>query len=187
MKISRKTAGKGIIALNIFTMLVFLFVILEILPYQFISGGRLESFEAAVQTASTSIVMMIYGIPVVAAASGLIGIKDNKNLFKGWLLFTLVLIVVLVFEGSIMGLIVVSYSLPLVAVVAGVIDHKQFNRTAKIYLWLSFLFICLNTLGNLLGATWFEKIIMSLVTMIQAVLYFYLATRKRKRRIRPEE
>ncbi|WP_303870390.1 hypothetical protein [Acetobacterium wieringae] len=175
MKFNRKTAGKGIIILNFFTIAVFLFVILKILPYESISGGRLESYEAAVRTATTSIVMMIYGIPVVAAASGLVRVKDYKKLYIGWLIFALILMAVLFFEASIIGVIVVSFGLPLIAVSAGVIEYRQFNLTSKIYLWLSFLFACLNTLGNLFGVTWFEKFIMGLVTLIQAMLYFYLA------------
>lgn len=182
MKMNRKTAGKGIIILNLFTICVFLLVILKILPYESISGGLLESYDAAVRTATTSIVMMIYGIPVIAAASRLIRVKAYKKLYIGWLVFALVLMVVLFFEASITGVIVVSFSVPLIAVAAGVIDYKQFNLFSKIYLWLSFLFACINTLGNLLGATWFEKIIMGLVTVIQAILYFYLARVNTKKR-----
>jgi hypothetical protein len=154
---------------------VFLLVIFKSLPYEFISGGRLESYDAAVRTATTSIVMMIYGIPVIAAASGLIRVKAYKKFYIGWLIFALILMVVLFFEASLMGVVVVSFGVPLIAVAAGVVDYKQFNLFAKIYLWLSFVFACLNSLGNLLGATWFEKIIMGLVTVIQAMLYFYLA------------
>ncbi|MDD3306869.1 MAG: hypothetical protein PHO29_07210 [Acetobacterium sp.] len=184
MKINRKTAGKGIIILNLFTICVFLLVILKILPYESISGGRLESYDAAVRTATTSIVMMIYGIPVIAAASGLIRVKDYKRFYIGWLIFSLILMAVLFFEASIMGVIVVSFGVPLIAVAAGVVEYKQFKLLSKIYLWLSFLFACLNTLGNLLGATWFEKIIMGLVTLIQAMLYFYLARSNPKRKDR---
>ncbi|PKM75245.1 MAG: hypothetical protein CVU92_02405 [Firmicutes bacterium HGW-Firmicutes-17] len=182
MKMNRKIAGKGIIMLNLFTICMFLLVILKILPYESISGGLLESYDAAVRTATTSIVMMIYGIPVIAAASGLIRVKAYKKLYISWLVFALVLIVVLFFEASITGVIVVCFGVPLIAVAAGVIDYKQFNLFSKIYLWLSFLFACVNTLGNLLGATWFEKIIMGLVTVIQAILYFYLARGNPKKR-----
>lgn len=73
MRISRKTAGKGIIILNLFTICVFLLVILKVIPYESISGvDGWRADDAAVRTATTSIVMMIYGIPVIAAASGLV-------------------------------------------------------------------------------------------------------------------
>ncbi|WP_373481836.1 hypothetical protein [Acetobacterium sp.] len=182
MRINRKNAGKGIIILNLFTICVFLLVILKILPYESISGGRLESYDAAVRTATTSIVMMIYGIPVIAAASGLVRVKAYKKFYIGWLFFALILMAVLFFEASIMGVIVVSFGVPLIAVAAGIIEYKQFKLFSKIYLWLSFVFVCLNTLGNLLGATWFEKIIMGLVTLVQAILYFYLARGIQKRK-----
>lgn len=182
MRLSRKTAGKGIIILNLFTICVFLLVILKILPYESISGGQLESYDAAVRTSTTSIVMMIYGIPIIAAASGLIRVKAYKEFYIGWLVFALILMAVLFFEASIMGVIVVSFGVPLIAVGAGVIEYKQFNLFAKIYLWLSFVFVCLNTLGNLFGITWFEKIVMGLVTLMQAMLYFYLARGNKKRK-----
>jgi hypothetical protein len=175
MKINRKTAGKGIIILNFFTICVFLLVILRILPYESISGGQLASYDAAVRTATISIVMMIYGIPVIAAASGLIRVKAYKKFYIGWLIFALILMAVLFFEASIMGVIVVSFGVPLIAVAAGVIEYKQFRLFAKVFLWLSFLFACLNSLGNLFGSTWFEKIVMGLVTVVQAILYFNLA------------
>ena len=78
----------------------------------------------------------------------------------------------------------VSFGVPLIAVAAGVIEYKQFNLFSKVYLWLSFLFACLNSLGNLFGTTWFEKIIMGLVTVVQAILYFYLARGNPKRKSR---
>lgn len=184
MKFNRKTAGKGIIILNLFTIAVFLLVILKILPYESISGGQLDSYEAAVRTATTSIVMIIYGIPVVAAASGLVRVKAYKKFYIGWVIFALILMAVLFFEASIIGVIVVSFGLPLIAVAAGVIEYRQFNLASKIYLWLSFFFACLNTLGNLFVSTWFEKIIMGLVTLIQAMLYFYLARSNPKRKHR---
>lgn len=181
MKLNRKNAGSAIIILNLLTICVFLLVILKILPYDSISGGQLESYDAAVRTATTSIIMMIYGIPVIAAASGLVQVENYKTLYQGWLVFALILIVMLIFEASVMGVILVCFGVPLIAVAAGIIDFKQFSLCSKIYLWLSFVFACLNTLGNLLGATWFEKIVMGLVTVIQAILYFYLARGKQKR------
>ncbi|GFZ30320.1 hypothetical protein CSC2_08460 [Clostridium zeae] len=128
-KIGKKTAGIGIILMNIFTIVVFLLVILKILPYNSIGGGRLDSYQTAYQTAITSIFIMCFGIPIVAIASGLI-------------------------------------------------KFGRFKFFLKVYLWLSFVFVCLNTIANLLGVTLFEKIIMALVTVIQAILFFRLATDK---------
>lgn len=61
-KISTKIAGIGLILTNMFTIAIFLLVILKILPYNSISGGRLESYQAAFQTAITSIVIIGFQI-----------------------------------------------------------------------------------------------------------------------------
>ena len=103
MNINRKNAGKGIIILNLFTIGVFLLVILRILPYESISGGQLASYDAAVRTATISIVMMIYGIPVIAAASGLIRVKAYKKFYIGWLIFALILMAVLFLKLRLWG------------------------------------------------------------------------------------
>lgn len=90
--------------------------------------------------------------------------------------------VVLFYEASIMGVIVVCFGIPLIAVAAGVVEYKQFRLFAKIYLWLSFLFACLNTLGNLLGSTWFEKIVMGLVTVTLGSSVFLFGQRQAKKK-----
>lgn len=124
-KISKKAAGIGIILMNIFTIIIFLLIILKVLPYNVISGGRLESYEAACQTAITSIILIIPGILYAAIASGLI----KWNFIKVWL-------------------------------------------------WVSFISICFNIIANLLGATLFEKIVMTLVCIVQAILFLRLAKDK---------
>lgn len=177
-KISKKTAGTGIILMNIFTIFVFLLVILEILPYNSISGGRLDNYQTAYQTAIMSIFIMSFGIPVVAIASGLIKIGRFRNFFKVWLVVAFVLIAVLLYESAIVGIFIVSFGIPIIAISSGVIEFKQFKIFFKVYLWLSFVFVCLNTIANLFGETLFEKIIMTLVTVVQAVLFFRLATNK---------
>jgi hypothetical protein len=177
-KISKKTAGIGIILMNIFTMVIFLLVILKILPYSSIGGGRLESYQVAYQTAIASSFIMGFGIPIVAVASGLITIERSKKFFKIWLVFAFILIAVLLYQSAIVGVVIVSFGIPLMATASGLIGIKRFESFCKAYSWLSFVFICLNTIANLLGITLFEKTIMALVTVIQAVLFFRLATDK---------
>jgi hypothetical protein len=65
--------------MNIFTILIFLLVILKVLQYNSISGGRLESYQAAFETSITSIIIMSFGIPVVAIASELIKLGQLSN------------------------------------------------------------------------------------------------------------
>ena len=177
-KISKKTAGIGIILMNIFTIVVFLLVILKILPYNSIGGGRLDSYQTAYETAITSIVIMGFGIPLVAISSGLIKVKRFKTFFKVWLVFAFVLIAILLYKSAIVGVFIVSFGIPLIAIASGLIKFERFNFFLKVYLWLSFVFVCLNTIANLLGVTLFEKIIMALVTVVQAIFFFRLATDK---------
>ena len=177
-RISKRTAGIGIILMNVFTIVIFLLIILEILPYNSISGGRLESYQAAYQTAIISSIMMAFGIPIVAMASGLIRGKSSKNFFKFWLVFALVLIIVQIFQKAFIGIFIIGFAIPLILSASGLIGLKRINFFCKLYLWCSFALVCLNTVANLFGVTLFEKIVMSLVTIIQAVLFLRLATDK---------
>lgn len=177
-KISKKTAGIGIISMNIFTILVFILVILKILPFNSISGGRLPDYEAAFSASILSIFIMVLGIPVVAIASELIKLGEFKNFFKVWLVFIFLLIAFLLYKMSIISAVITAFQIPLIAAASGLIKFEQAKIFFKIYLWLSFVMLCLNTVMNLLGVTLFEKIIMTLVTVMQAIFYFRLAMNK---------
>jgi len=177
-KISKKTAGIGIVLMNVFTIFVFLFVILKILPYNSISGGKLDSYNTAYQTAIISIFIMSFGIPVVAITSGLIKIEQFKNFFKIWLVVGFILIALLIYKSSFVGVVIVGFEMPLIAIASGLIGIKRFKMFLKVYLWLSFILVCLNTIANLLGVTLFEKIIMTFVTVTQAIFFFRLGMEK---------
>lgn len=84
-KISKRNAGIGIITMNIVTIVIFLLVIFKVLPYNIIGGGRLGSYQSAYKTAITSIVIISFGIPLVAIASGLIKFHGFKTFFKIYL------------------------------------------------------------------------------------------------------
>jgi hypothetical protein len=177
-KISKTTAGIGIILMNVFTIAIFLLVIFKILPYNSISGGRLESYQAAYQTAIISSIMMAFGIPIVAIASGLIKVQHFKTFFKVWLVIAFVLIAIQIYQKAYIGILIIGFGVPLILSASGLMGIKKINLFCKIYLWGNFAFVCLNTLANLFGVTLFEKIVMTLVTVIQAVLFLRLATDK---------
>lgn len=177
-KIRKKTAGIGIISMNIFTILVFILVILKILPFNSISGGRLPDYETASYTAILSIFLMALGIPVVAIASELIKLGELKNFFKVWLVFIFLLIAFLLYKMSIISAVITAFQVPIIVAASGLIKFEHTKIFFKIYLWLSFVMLCLNTVMNLFGITLFERIIMTLVTVVQAIFYFRLAMNK---------
>ena len=177
-KISIKTAGIGLILVNIFTIAMDLSIILKILSYNSIGGGRLGSYEAACQSAIFTILFIICGIPVIAIASDLIKCGKFKNLFKVLLLFNFILIAMSVRLGNYPVIVLIICGIPLIAVASGLIKYERFKISLKVYLWSSFIFMCLGTITNLLGVTLFEKIVMGLATIILAILYFRLAANK---------
>ncbi|MCL6457257.1 MAG: hypothetical protein K6T85_04560 [Gorillibacterium sp.] len=179
-RISAKTAGIGIILTNVFTIFIFLLIIFKALSYNSIGGGRLGSYQAACESAITSIVILSYGIPLIAIVSGLIRLGRFKAFFKAWLLVGFVLIVIFGRLESYQAIVMISFGIPLSAIASGLMKLERYNLFLKIYLWFSFVMISLNTILNLLGITLFERLVMGLVTIIQAVLLFRLATDKRQ-------
>jgi len=80
--------------------------------------------------------------------------------------------------GSYQAIIIICFGIPLIAIASGLIKFQRHSIFFKVYLWFSFVLISLNIIANLLGKTLFEKIIMTLVAVIQAILYFRLARDK---------
>ena len=251
-RISKKTAGKGIILMNIVTIVYYLLVIIKILPYNSISGGGLASYQAAAIVSITSIIGMLAGITLIAIATGLKG----KAFFKVWfwimfvslcidiisnlagvtifekvvmtivcgvqailffrlatdvphkiskkaagigIIATYIYVISIYFLAifkiipyseisgqaleshqivvimSIVNILVTSIGIPVIAIAAGLKSFAHF----KVWFWLMFAFLCFNTLLNLASVTLSEKIVMGLVTVIEAILYFRLATEKK--------
>ena len=87
----RKTGIVNISA-GLVNILVHIFVILSIVPYQWVNGGRTESLDAACQISVSSIVVAIVGILITLIASRIIPIRLNK--FWG-IVLTVILVVLL--------------------------------------------------------------------------------------------
>jgi hypothetical protein len=77
---------------------------------------------------------------------------------------------------SMVTILVTTIGIPIVAIASELKELSFF----KVWFWLMFVFLCLNTLLNLASVTLFEKIIMGLITFIEAICYFRLATTKDK-------
>jgi hypothetical protein len=115
-----KFAGIIFIILNILTMIIQILVILKVLPYNIIGGGRLENYNAAFYMAIASIIFLTVEIIFIIIVQ-----KYNKK-------------------------------------------YKT-NTFIKIGLWILFLFLSLNLIGNILGKTLFEKIFMGVICVIQII------------------
>jgi hypothetical protein len=128
-KISKKNAGIGIILTNSLIIAIELLVILKILPFDIIGGGRAESYQAACAIAITSIIIIVIETMVILLASGLI-------------------------------------------------KCKRFKTAIKVFLWVNFIMLCFNIVGNLFGITLFEKVFMTLICLINIVFVLRLAMDK---------
>ena len=63
---SKKTYGRIAIAVDACTILMEILILARVLPYNITGGGRLESYEAVIPLASTSIVIQIFLALVIA-------------------------------------------------------------------------------------------------------------------------
>lgn len=77
-KFDLKKAGIINIIICTINIIVHILVILGIIPFQWVNGGRTDSFDEACRIATSSIVVMIISILITFIASGIIPIKFNK-------------------------------------------------------------------------------------------------------------
>lgn len=117
-KFDLRKAGICSIAIGGINIIVHILVIVNIIPYLWVNGGRTESFIEAQQTSISSIVMTIFNILVALIASKIIPVNLNKFLgiaLSAFLLITLPLTLVGViqqflgttFEKCVMGIVTV--------------------------------------------------------------------------------
>lgn len=91
-KFNLKKAGIVNVSAGLVNILVHVFVILKILPFQWVNGGRTETLEAACQISLNSIIASVVGILITLVACGIISIRLNR--FWG-IALTVVLVVLL--------------------------------------------------------------------------------------------
>ena len=99
-------------------IIVHILVIANIIPYLWVNGGRTESFAAAQQTSTSSIVVTIVNILIVLIASQIIPVKLNKFwgiALSAFLIITLPLTLIgiiqqflgTIFEKCVMGIVTI--------------------------------------------------------------------------------
>lgn len=77
-KINLKTAGIISAAIAFITIIIHTLVIMKVMPFTWIGGGRSESFEIAKQSSTLSIIILMAGIFISLWACGIIPIKKFK-------------------------------------------------------------------------------------------------------------
>lgn len=77
-KVNLKKAGICSCIVGLINIVVHLLVIIQIIPYTWVNGGRTESLIAARELSMSSIIMTIFNILIALVASQIIPIKFNK-------------------------------------------------------------------------------------------------------------
>ena len=81
-KLSKRTAGKIYAVMGGLTILIHLGVITKLIPYTWINGGRSESYEFAVKTSISGILLIIVLTTIILIASDIIKIELNDVALK---------------------------------------------------------------------------------------------------------
>ncbi len=77
-KTSLKSAGIIAVSMNSIAILVHILVILQVIPFTWISGGKVDSLVVAQQTSIVSSIILAVTILFHLVASGIIPLKFNK-------------------------------------------------------------------------------------------------------------
>ncbi|MFS0636899.1 hypothetical protein AB1K84_13425 [Mesobacillus foraminis] len=127
--ISIRLASNLILIINLSALLMHILILLKILPYSFVWGGRLKNEADLILFESISIVVQILFISIIAIKAGYV--------FKG-----------------------------------------KFRRTVMLATWVLFALMVFNTIGNSFSSSGLEKLIMTPLTSLLAILVFRLAIEK---------
>lgn len=71
-----------------------------------------------------------------------------------------------------LSLIVNSFIILIVLIKVEFLNLKNFKKLATIFLWLFVILFGLNTIGNLMAKSQFEKVVFTPITFIMAILCF---------------
>lgn len=77
-KYNIKKAGSISIIVGFVAIAVHALVLFQVLPFEWINGGRSPSYQAAFQTSMSSIIMILISIMITLIASKIIPLKLNK-------------------------------------------------------------------------------------------------------------
>ena len=77
-KFDLKKAGYVSVSIGVINIIVHILVIIGVLPYLWVNGGRSESFSAAQSTSFSSIVITVISILITLIASQIIPVRLNR-------------------------------------------------------------------------------------------------------------
>lgn len=89
-KINLKKAGIGACIIGLINIAVHLLVIIQIIPYTWINGGRTESPIAAKELSTSSTILTLFNILIALVASQIIPIKLSKFFGKALSIFLII-------------------------------------------------------------------------------------------------
>lgn len=88
-RINLKTAGIVSVVIALITIMIHTLVLLKVMPFIWINGGRSATFEIAKQTSMISIIILLVSIFISLWACGIIHFKKFKKLLSAilWISF----------------------------------------------------------------------------------------------------
>lgn len=128
--ISKKNLGIIAIASDLSMTVLELLVILKVLPYSIIGGGRLDTYKEAAGLAGFSIIIQVVIALCIGVSSDIIPLEKGK---------------------------------------------KITNTVLRIFT----LYFAFNIILNLLGKTWFEKVLANLICIIQIICFVGILKRNK--------
>lgn len=127
----KKKAAVIAIGINVIMSIIELLVLLRVLPYDVIGGGRLGSYEKAAGLAVFSILMQL----------------------------------------------LIGYC---IAVASHILLHGKMQKLSRAVLKFFTVYFSINIVMNLMGKTWFERIVGSIMCVIQITCFIIIVSKKEK-------
>jgi len=115
-KIGLRQAGVIYISMSIIMIIIDLLIIFRIMPYTWINGGRNATYEIAWHGSINGILYFVIGIPIILIASGIISVKWNNVIKKGFLIFLWIIIIY-----TCLGVIMQFFGTPFEKIVTSII------------------------------------------------------------------
>lgn len=84
--LTKPRAAVGVAAINAFIIVIRLLVIVRVLPYNLMGGGRLMSYEAAATMSVITIMVLLFVTLLALAAGGIIRLNGYRNALRVFLL-----------------------------------------------------------------------------------------------------
>lgn len=128
-KLSKRIALKTMLILLSVVVLFHLLILVQIIPYEIVWAGKLQSTNEMYVFEAVSIVI------------------------------NLILISILLLKGN-------------------YINHRASERMLNAFLWFFIVVFALNTVGNLMAKTYFEKVVFTPLTLISAILIWVVVRKE---------